>query len=426
MNRLQKLLASPQQIVIKDKVEKLYKPTHLTTSIYPEYMSCRSGLLEMMQPLIANMAHLRMMQDPGLSYKEVVKEYLISFIKNAPVAVAMLDLDLRFVSYSSKWAFWFKQNLPFKHEAIQLIGKNMSELLSPCPPLIKKFLKSNLSGVNEVRDNLEYSIKNKAKAIRWESFPWRDHDQRPLGIIVFCEDITKRQKLVLRAKKLEQSNQLLENFALIFSHDLLQPIRQISNFVDILKGEFKNHNINNPQINHTLSAINKSLLQISNLSEGIILYCRKGNLAINSEAVSLLGAINEISNSCLMTNQFNLDIQFSKDIYLKANKTCVLQLFQNLLINAFKYSSGKIPIITINAVKAENGFYKVTIHNEGECSSKYIKKNIFEPFCSSNVDGTGLGMMICKKIVTAYGGNIEIKSSAKHGTTVSLTLPAAN
>ena len=426
MNRLQKLLPNPHQIIPKEKTKKTLSPVNCILPSYSKCFSSNNGLLEMMQPLITHITNLRLMQDPGLSYKEVVKEYITNFIKNAPIAVAFLDLDLRIVTYSSKWTLWFKENLTAKSNSTQLEGKNIIDLLSPCPKLIKKILNNNLKGISEFRDVLEYKIKNRTRAVRWESFPWRDHEQRPLGVVVFCEDITKRQQLTLRAKKLEQSNQLLENFALIFSHDLIQPIRQISNFIGILGEQFKEANIKNTQIEHTFSIINKSLSQINTLSEGIILYCRKGELAISLEPVSLLQTINEISSSCLMSNQLSLNLLFDDTIYLKANRTCMLQLFQNLLTNAVKHSSTENPLITICSEKLNNNFYRITIHNKGACSSRYIKKNIFEPFCSSNKDGSGLGLMICKKIVTSFGGTIDINSTKKHGTTVTLTLPAAD
>ncbi len=445
MDRLQKLLPPQHRIMIKDQTEKVCDSSknNLTYPKQPFYS--KIGLLEMMEPLITHIIRLRLMHEPSLSYKELAKEYITSFVEGAPVSVAFLDLDLKFITYSPKWISWLKYNSIAKLDTSHLKGKSILELLNPCPKLIKKILNNNLKGISESRALLQYKIKNRNRAIRWESFPWRDQEQSIMGVIVFCEDITKRQELALRNKRLEQSNQMLENFALILSHDLIQPIRQISNFIGLLYNDLKKINGEplaehglalrnilsnepnmNPQIEYIFSAINKSLSQIHALSEGIILYCRNGDLTVNSESISLLQVIQEVRNSCLMANQTNIKVLLTEDVYLQANKICMLQLFQNLLINAVKYSSKDNPLITINGHKLDNNYYQVTIHNSGACSSNYIKQNIFEPFCSSNTDGSGLGLMICKKIVTAYKGSIQIKSSVKYGTTVSIILPIVN
>ncbi len=104
----------------------------------------------------------------------------------------------------------------------------------------------------------------------------------------------------------------------------------------------------------------------------------------------------------------------------------MLQLFQNLFANAIKYSPGENYIITLSGAKEDENFYRFHLHNHGYCPSYIRKRNVFLPFQSSTEDGAGLGLMICKKIISAYKGKITLHSGKRKGTVVSFTLPVCD
>jgi signal transduction histidine kinase len=164
------------------------------------------------------------------------------------------------------------------------------------------------------------------------------------------------------------------------------------------------------------------MASIRNLSESIILCYKFGDLTNNREKVSLFQIIEQIKKSCLLTTKVTLRLLIQEDVYINANRSCILQLFQNLLTNAVRYSTGQEIIITVNGKQDQNGLYEVTIHNNGIFPKSFIKM-----YHSQSLDkaltGTGIGLIICKRIITAYNGNMRIDSSAKNGTTISLMLP---
>jgi signal transduction histidine kinase len=180
---------------------------------------------------------------------------------------------------------------------------------------------------------------------------------------------------------------------------------------------------NDEFVNHALKAIEKSLAQVRTISEGVALYCRNGNLTMNAEEVCLKSLIEEVRQSCLDDKKIEMKVLIKEPISLHANRVCLLQLFQNLLGNAVKHADSKTPVITLSGKKSHNNFYEIFLHNNGFLPPHIKRRDIFKPFISSKIDGAGLGLMICEKIVTAYKGKIGIKSSATKGTTVSFTLP---
>ncbi len=111
---------------------------------------------------------------------------------------------------------------------------------------------------------------------------------------------------------------------------------------------------------------------------------------------------------------------------IKGNKTQILQLFQNLIGNAFKYKSEKTPVIDI-CCKEDNNSYKFAITDNGIGIEPKFFQKIFIIFQRlhkrEQYSGTGIGLAICKKIVEKHGGKIWVTSAPGHGSTFYFTIP---
>lgn len=397
---------------------RVYSPYELFSS----YVGPKDGLFAAIQPFIAQISYLTTL-NTKLSYEEISDNYIKAFVVSSPVAVAFLDSKCQFRAVSQKWFSWFKKNLNIREKNSDfLIGRNFFDLFNPCPEPIKQMLKSSFKAKKNKNVLLKYDFKGRKKWVRWETFSWFDSIRQPKGIMVFCKDVTKHHIMITSNRKLQQCNQMLEEAVLVFFHDLIQPMRQIGNFIDLLKEHSKGQSNTDEFLDYAFSAIYESLNQIQNLSEGVILYCKQGKLTVNSEPVSFYKIIEQIKRSCLVLSEVDLRILIKEDVYIHANKVSILQLFQNLLINAVKYASLETPVVTLNGRKIDNGYYQFIIHNNVGENSPQVKKRMLEPFQSSNLDGAGLGLAICKKIVVAYNGTMQVKSSKK-GTTVYINLP---
>lgn len=392
----------------------------------PKRLTKQYGLLQTINPLIHELAVCFADSHPGISVDKIAMEHALDFINTAPVITAFLDLDYRFLATSKPWHKWFTRYLMGRGQKLDsLIGYQINQFSSSFPTPILKAIQKSKKGKSVYIHLLE--IETYYKQPRWiklETFPWTGHHNNIEGIVIFCEDVTDHQKLLFDNQNLHHTNEMLQSFSLIFSHDLIQPLRQIYNHTYFIEEHIKTVLGSHHSLKNMLDPIKKCVNRARDLCEGIVFYCRHGNLTIHSEEVNLGEILSNISDHCFENTHINFKNLADPQIKLLANKTSIMQLFQNLLDNAIKHSYSDHPVITLTAKILKSGWCKFELHNNSYCPKKINRNKMFDAFQSSKENGAGLGLMICKKIVTAYGGNIVLRSSPLKGTTVSFTLPS--
>jgi len=340
-----------------------------------------------------------------------------------PQDVAIFFLDKTFyVKGFNSIALYFLQNYFTKLQKFpnDIQGKELDVILSAGPKFLQSALQNALKGKSWFSKPIQHKKGRKISWLQWEVFPYAEKAKDIIGVIVSIRDVTHHQQLLLTHKKLQDANELLEGFNLIMAHDLMQPLRQISNFVDILEENKSELPVD------VLSILRKSIDHIQKLSEAVTLYCKQGNLAARSEKISIKNLVNEICADSLATENFLFDYNINDDVFVHANRTCMVQLFQNLLVNAIKHSTCEKTMITLSGTRKDKNFYMFFLHNNGASSGHLMKKNIFHPFHSFAIEGAGLGLMICRKIVEAYKGKIFFCAQKNKGVTVCFTLPISN
>ncbi|AZL16256.1 PAS domain-containing sensor histidine kinase [Rickettsiales endosymbiont of Stachyamoeba lipophora] len=385
-----------------------------------------SSLLSLIQPFIAKTCYEITLNNPNLSYQEISYLYLKYFVENAPLSAGFLDSNLKFISLSSKLFNQITNYYPEASSALEIESASFFEIFTQCPNKIKKALKDNLLGQEVSHNNLKYEInEGDIRWVKWRSVPWYGIDSKPLGVIFTLKDNTQPYNTQITNKKLKQANEILENFSMIFSHDIIQPMRQIANFASLMKDHIERQNYQDEFLDFSLEAINSSLRQMQIISEGITLYSKEGKLTSNKEAVYLNQVLNQIHGSCFENNNIKFHSNISEDVILYMNAASATQLFQNLLINAVKHANANHTVIILTAEKGndEQEFIKFKLYNHGNEIDKELSKKVFAPFVSSQKDGAGIGLMICKKIIDAYKGKIYIQPVTNRGTVVTFTLP---
>lgn len=359
-----------------------------------------------------------------LTASEVSKSYLNAFVEKADVLLMCVDKELNVIEESNSAKIWLKKFYPKKFtQQSSMKGKCLHYLYDERLTFMKNAYKKAENGQVWRKKLLKWPLT--ASRYRWlniEVLPWFNANGEISSFLMYFEDVTKHHEIELSSKRLQQSNNLLESFNLVFSHDLIQPLRQISNFSEILKLRYKDYKIKDPTIERSFNGMNRSIEHARNLSEGIALYCKQGELSAASEEICVNNLVKNIINSSLQISYDRFNFQIDEGIKVIANATTIAQLFQNLFANAVKHSEENSPI-TLSATR-EGDNVKFYLHNYGYCSKKLRKRNLFDTFESSKKDGAGIGLMICKKVVEAYNGRIFLKSWKKKGTLVTFTLPA--
>lgn len=227
------------------------------------------------------------------------------------------------------------------------------------------------------------------------------------------------------AKALEKSNEALEQFAYITSHDLKEPLRSISGFSALI---YK-------RINQSLDAetheyfdyIKNGVNRMDALIESILQVSRYGGENKNKGAIHLKQLIESVTQALqLYIEQRNAIIECKADVILEVDHQQMEVVFQNLIENGVRYNRQKKPRITIDVKKNDKGI-TISVKDNGIGIAKPYHKKVFTMFTRlhnwSEFDGTGIGLSICKRVVEDTGGNIWIDSEEGKGTTFYIFLP---
>jgi signal transduction histidine kinase len=223
--------------------------------------------------------------------------------------------------------------------------------------------------------------------------------------------------------KLEDVNQELKDFAYIISHDLKAPLRGIKSIIGFLAADYaeKFDEEGQKQLELLVSRVGR----MQALIEGVLNYSRVGRVEKEETAVDLNSLLPEIID--LIAPPENISIMIDNEMpVIMCERTCISQVFQNLLSNAVKYMDKPDGIIKVGCVK-ENDFWRFSVADNGPGIEERHFEQIFKVFQTlkrrDEVEGTGIGLSIVKKIIGTYSGNIWVESEVGRGSTFFFTLP---
>ena len=233
------------------------------------------------------------------------------------------------------------------------------------------------------------------------------------------------QKLKGTNSELRNSNQELERFAYIASHDLKSPLRSVISFITLFNKKYKNQIDTEGQ--EFLDIIATNADQMQHLIEDILEYSKSKNRVLKKEKVDLNKVLEQIV-SHIDSKDFYLDgkVQVSPLPEIESDFTIFKQLFQNLIDNGLKYNHGHHKLVSVQYLEKETELYFLIKDNGIGMEEAYFER-IFEMFQrlhnKSEYQGTGIGLAVCKKIVQQLGGKIWVTSKLNEGSIFHLTFP---
>lgn len=260
--------------------------------------------------------------------------------------------------------------------------------------------------------------------------PIFDNDGNCVRLVGSVKDITEQKQIELRLKdlndQLEQraaqlqiSNTELERFAYIASHDMQEPLRMISSFLQLLEKKYQD-SIDEKGREYIRYAVDGSL-RMKYLINDLLDYSRVSTRRQNLERVNIEFVIKDVlQNLSLRIAEKQAVIKTSAlPLLPNADKTQMIQLFQNLIGNALKYSGNRQPFIEIEAIEKEDEWL-FSVKDNGIGFDERFAEKIFVIFQRlhnrSEYSGTGIGLAICKKIVDRHGGKIYAESVLDEGS----------
>jgi len=233
------------------------------------------------------------------------------------------------------------------------------------------------------------------------------------------------RKVEERTAELVRSNRELEQFAYIASHDLQEPLRMVSSYVQLISKRYKDKldNDANEFIDYIVNGTNHMQTLLRDLLE----YSRVGTKGKPFELTDLnISLKNAISNLNKHIEESRAEISCGNLPGVYADETQIVQVFQNLIDNAIKFCGDKPPRIHISSEWKKTEWVISVSDNCMGIDPKHFDR-IFEMFkrlhAGDKYPGTGIGLAVCKKIVERHGGRIWVESEPGKGSTFYFTMP---
>ena len=264
------------------------------------------------------------------------------------------------------------------------------------------------------------------------STPMYDDNGQFTGSLLLATDITERKEaeaeLARQREALERSNTDLQQFAYVTSHDLQEPLRTINSYIQLLQARYSDRL--DGQAVEFMGFITSSAQRMDQLIRDILSYSRVVKPDTSSRAeVDLTGVVQwSLMNLQHAVRETGAVVNYADLPVVWADRTALVQLFQNLLSNALKYRSEKTPVIDVFATELERGGWRLSIRDNGIGIAPQFHERIFGLFKrlhGHEYPGTGLGLAICQRIVEQHGGRIWVESAEGQGATFNFILPPA-
>jgi light-regulated signal transduction histidine kinase (bacteriophytochrome) len=307
------------------------------------------------------------------------------------------------------------------------------EVLSRVHPDDLPALLSELSQLNQMGKGIsEYRFQGKDGNYRWWSNQMvisRDPDCKPLYRDGFVRDVTElklsEEKLKNTMAELKRSNQELEQFAYVASHDLQEPLRMVASFSQLLEQRYKDRL--DDDAHEFIGFIVEGSQRMKCLIDDLLTFSRVTSQAKEFERVDLESVLDVvISNLSISIKETNAVITHETLPKVFADPSQMRQVFQNLIANALKFQVQNTPEIHISAQKDEKE-WTFSIKDNGIGINPQYHEQIFEVFKRLHTrleyPGTGIGLAICQKIIQRHGGHIWVESEPGKGSNFYFTIP---
>ncbi len=225
-------------------------------------------------------------------------------------------------------------------------------------------------------------------------------------------------------QELARSNADLQQFAYVASHDLQEPLRMISSYLQLIERRYKDRL--DADANDFINYAVEGATRMQQLIHDLLSYSRVGTRGNSFQVVDVAIAVDRaLANLRAAINEHHATVTYDPLPSILADETQLIQLFQNLIGNAIRFHGVESPQIHISAQPVEAGWQFAVQDNGIGIEAQYAKRifMIFQRLHGRNeYPGTGIGLAICKKIVEHHGGLIWVESEPGQGSTFRFTI----
>jgi signal transduction histidine kinase len=235
----------------------------------------------------------------------------------------------------------------------------------------------------------------------------------------------QRDRLQDAAEELMRSNKYLEQFAYATSHDLQEPLRTVTSYVQLLQNRYQGKLDSEADefIHFTIDATGR----MREMIQGLLKFSRVSSQNFSADEVELNEVLRQVTESLRVAiDESRAVIRYATMPVITGDRNMLAQLFQNLIGNAIKYRENtRFPVIEIDVQDIENG-WKFSVRDNGIGIPRKYQQRVFEVFSrvqsKADVEGLGIGLALCKRIVFNHGGEIWVESEEGEGSTFFFTI----
>jgi light-regulated signal transduction histidine kinase (bacteriophytochrome) len=229
----------------------------------------------------------------------------------------------------------------------------------------------------------------------------------------------RTELLTKQTEKLTRTNVELEQFAFIASHDLKEPLRMITSYLDLLRERYGSRF--DERASNYLSRVVAAADRMRELVEAVLEYSRTDEGLASLEVVRIA-----IGNQASTVEQVGAQVAVEPLPTIRANRLHLVRVFQNLIANAIKFRSERPLQIRISA-EAVGNEWVISVADNGIGIDDRMRTRLFKIFqrlhATDEYPGTGIGLATCKKIVERHGGRIWVDTGPEHGSIFRMALP---
>lgn len=379
---------------------------------------------------------------------------LQSAIESAEMSAWRIDLLTSTAYYSPRQRHWFG----FASDEIN-VQTGIQAIHPGDRARVMQHLEKLLAG-NDNDYSDEYRVQNQQNKneyiIRVTAKVHRDENGKPYELTGVAQDVTEQRLLEQKLEQLVQqrteelshanqhlkrSNEELEQFAYVASHDLQEPLRKIRIFSGMLMKQLQQE----PGQQNSSQLLEKVIASAERMSQLIMDLLNYSHITKKEEQfqhVDLNKVLHQVNEDFeLLIHQKQATLQINPLPVIEAIPLQMNQLFYNLVGNALKFTHpGRMPEITIDARSATQeeitqhaglsgkDYWIITVKDNGIGFEPDMSKLIFTIFQrlhpKNKFEGTGIGLALCKRIIITHGGTIEASSTPGTGATFSILMPA--
>ena len=258
---------------------------------------------------------------------------------------------------------------------------------------------------------------------------YKDESGKVIGIFAAARDITTLKKaediLISKLEELARSNEELEQFAYVSSHDLQEPLRMITSYLQLLQRKYQG-NLDDKADKYIHFAVDGAS-RMQNLINDLLEYSRVTRTSREPKFTNCKFILNQALAGLkvvIKENKATMSHDTLPDIMV--DPTQLVQVLQNLILNGIKFHGEETPKIHISAERKVNEWV-FSVRDNGIGIDLQYSEKIFEVFkrlhTRERYPGTGIGLAVCKKIIERQGGHIWVESELGKGSTFYFTLP---